>query len=58
MTPTPPLFAEREYNRLNRLQQTSMFQALSVGGDERIAGVQHLVVVRANGKDTFLPVCS
>ena len=55
--PTPPLFAEREYNRLNRLQQTSMFQALLVGGDERIAGVQHLVVVRANGKDTFLPAC-
>ena len=55
--PTPPLFAEREYNRLNRLQQTSMFQALSVGGDERIAGVQHLVVVKANGGDTFSPAC-
>lgn len=55
--PTPPLFAEREFNRLNRLQQTSMFQALSVGGDERIAGVQHLVVVKANGSDTFSPAC-
>ena len=55
--PTPPLFAEREYNRLNRLQQTSMFQALSVGGDERIAGVQHLVIVKANGGDTFSPAC-
>ena len=55
--PTPPLFAEWEYNRLNRLQQTSMYQALSVGGDERIAGVQHLVVVKANGGDTFSPAC-
>ena len=54
--PTPPLFAEREYNRLNRLQQTSMFQALSVETSGS-PGVQHLVVVRANGKDTFLPAC-
>ena len=57
MTPTLPRLAEREYKRLNRLHHTSMFQALSVGGDERIAGVQHLVVVRANGSDTVSPAC-